>query len=165
LSGGLWLLWNDEVQVSIRFSSQHVILTVVVHIASNVDFALICVYGNPHHRQMRVLRDQISNFMQDNQGKSVVCLGDVNDIKCDIDTTSINVNKYRMRSFCSYVKKCGLFDLGYNGPAYTWTNKFSLLLLFLKGLIVAWLILIGVPSTLTQTFSIFPSCLVIMLPY
>lgn len=110
-------------QVSIRFSSQHVILTVVVHIASNVDFALICVYGNPHHRQMRVLWDQISNFMQDNQGKSVVCLGDVNDIKCDIDTTSINVNKYRMRSFCSYVKKCGLFDLGYNGPAYTWTNK------------------------------------------
>jgi hypothetical protein len=28
-----------------------------------------------------------------------------------------------MRAFNAYVKQCGLFDLGYSGPAYTWTNK------------------------------------------
>jgi hypothetical protein len=28
-----------------------------------------------------------------------------------------------MNAFCSYVKQCGLVDLGFNGPAYTWSNK------------------------------------------
>jgi hypothetical protein len=29
----------------------------------------------------------------------------------------------RISNFCCLVKNCDLFDLGYNGPAYTWTNK------------------------------------------
>uniref|UniRef100_A0ACD5UPN6 Uncharacterized protein n=1 Tax=Avena sativa TaxID=4498 RepID=A0ACD5UPN6_AVESA len=44
-SGGLWLLWTDEVQVTINFSSHHLILATVVNIASNIDFVLVCVYG------------------------------------------------------------------------------------------------------------------------
>jgi hypothetical protein len=53
----------------------------------------------------------------------MVCLGDMNEIMCEADTTSVNINKYRMHAFNSYVKNCGLFDLGYNGLAYTWSNK------------------------------------------
>jgi len=31
---------------------------------------------------------------------------------------------YRLISeFCCLIKACGFFDLGYKGPAYTWTNK------------------------------------------
>jgi len=29
----------------------------------------------------------------------------------------------RINNFCALVKQCGLIDLGYSGPAYTWTNK------------------------------------------
>jgi hypothetical protein len=29
----------------------------------------------------------------------------------------------RIADFCCMTKNCGLFDLGYNGPVYTWTNK------------------------------------------
>lgn len=122
-SGGLWLLWNDEVQVTINFSSHHLILASVLNIASNVHFALVCVYGDPHHRQTSIIWDQIATFVYDNLGKPVICMGDLNNIMSDIDTTSSHVNKYRMRTFNSYVKQCGLFDLGYSGPAYTWTNK------------------------------------------
>uniref|UniRef100_A0ACD5YDC5 Uncharacterized protein n=1 Tax=Avena sativa TaxID=4498 RepID=A0ACD5YDC5_AVESA len=42
---------------------------------------------------------------------------------CDQDTTSANVNHYRMRTFKGYVKQCALLDMGFSGPAYTWTNK------------------------------------------
>jgi hypothetical protein len=28
-----------------------------------------------------------------------------------------------MNAFCSHVKQCGLFDVGFSGPAYTWSNK------------------------------------------
>jgi hypothetical protein len=117
------LLWNDDVQVSVKFSSHNLILAVVVNIATNVEFAMACVYGDPHHRQTRVIWDQISTFVFDNLGKPVVCLGDLNNIMTDLDSTSGNVNKYRMRTFNAYVKQCGFFDLGFSGPAYTWTNK------------------------------------------
>jgi hypothetical protein len=29
----------------------------------------------------------------------------------------------RINEFCAYVKQYGFIDLGYSGPAYTWTNK------------------------------------------
>jgi endonuclease/exonuclease/phosphatase family metal-dependent hydrolase len=28
-----------------------------------------------------------------------------------------------MNAFRAFVKHCGLFDLGFSGPAYTWTNR------------------------------------------
>jgi endonuclease/exonuclease/phosphatase family metal-dependent hydrolase len=122
-SGGLWMLWSDEVHVSVKFFNQYMILAIVVDRATNADFVLACIYGDPHHQQTRMIWDNVYNFVCENLGKPVVCFGDLNDILCDMDTTSINVNKFRMRTFNSYVKQCGLFDLGYSGPAYTWTNK------------------------------------------
>jgi hypothetical protein len=122
-SGGLWLLWTEEVCVSVKFYNQYMILAIVVNRTTNVNFALACIYGDPHHRHTRMIWDHVYNFVCENLGKPVVCLGDFNDIMCDMDTTSINVNKLRMRTFNSYVKQCGLFDLGFSGPAYTWTNK------------------------------------------
>lgn len=54
----------------------------------------------------------------------MLCMGDLNNI--------MNVNKKlgpgpanvrRIFEFCCMIKDPGLFDLGYNGPACTWTNK------------------------------------------
>ena len=131
LSGGLWLLWSTDVSVSVKFSNRYLILAVVVNLATDMEFILTCVYGDPHHRWTKMIWTHVSNFLHDNMGKPVVCLGDMNNIMCDMDTTSANVNKCHMRAFNSYIKQCGLFDLGYSGPAYTWTNKcFSSVLVF-----------------------------------
>jgi hypothetical protein len=35
--------------------------------------------------------------------------------------SSVDFN--HMNAFCSIVKQCGLFDLGYDGPTYTWSNR------------------------------------------
>jgi hypothetical protein len=123
LSGGLWLLWTDKVHVDVKFSNHHIILATVVNIANRMEFALACVYGDPHHRQTGVIWNHVLNFVHDNLGKPMACMGDLNNIMCDLDTTSANVNLHRMRTFNGYVKQCGLFDLGFSGPAYTWTNK------------------------------------------
>jgi hypothetical protein len=50
-SGGLWLIWNDDLQVNIRNSSFHLILAMVVHTNTNLKFGLVCIYGDPYHRQ------------------------------------------------------------------------------------------------------------------
>jgi hypothetical protein len=54
----------------------------------------------------------------------MLCMGDLNDIMHPsekLGPSSVGVN--RMNVFCSYVKHCGLIDLGFNGPTYTWSNK------------------------------------------
>jgi hypothetical protein len=51
-------------------------------------------------------------------------MGDLKDIMHPsekLGPSSVDVN--RMNAFCSYVKHCGLIDLGFNGPTYTWSNK------------------------------------------
>jgi hypothetical protein len=93
LSGGLWLLWTDEVQVDVKFADHHVILALVVHIATSVKFALVCVYGDPHHRLTKMIWDHISAFVYDNLGSPVLCMGDLNDIMSPADTSSPNVIK------------------------------------------------------------------------
>lgn len=125
-SGGLWMLWTDEVCVSVKFSNHYMILALVINRTTNVEFALACVYGDPHHRETKMIWDHVFNFVNESLGKPMVCIGDLNDIMSDAETTSNNVNRYRMRAINSYVKQCGLFDLGFSGPAYTWTNmRFS----------------------------------------
>ena len=68
LLGGLWLIWSDEVQVSIKFFNHYVILAIVVHISTNVEFALACVYGDPHHRLTKEIWGHVSTFVLDNLG-------------------------------------------------------------------------------------------------
>ncbi|XP_071678491.1 uncharacterized protein [Lolium perenne] len=53
----------------------------------------------------------------------VMCMGDMNELLYDMDKNSININRSRMNAFRLMIKNCGLFDLGFSGPAYTWTNK------------------------------------------
>lgn len=50
-------------------------------------------------------------------------MGDMNELLYDMDKSSPITDRSRLRAFHNLVKRCGLFDLGYSGPAYTWTNR------------------------------------------
>ena len=45
------------------------------------------------------------------------CIGDLNNANEKLGPAPAHVR--RISDFCCMVKNCGLFDLGYNGPAYT----------------------------------------------
>jgi hypothetical protein len=64
--GGLWLLWSDEVCVSVKFSNHYMILALVVDRTTNVEFPLACIYGDPHHRHTWMIWDHVYNFVNDN---------------------------------------------------------------------------------------------------
>lgn len=122
-SGGLWMMWNDEVHISVVHANSHVILAKVVNIASKLEYALVCLYGDPYHRQTTQIWNEIASFVYDNLGNPVLCMGDLNEILYDADKSTPNVNIYRMHAFRFLVKQCGFIDLGFSGPAYTWTNR------------------------------------------
>ena len=47
LSGGLWVMWTDDVDVNIVSSSHYYVLASVVQKCSAVSFNLVCLYGDP----------------------------------------------------------------------------------------------------------------------
>ena len=50
-SGGLWLMWNDDLQVNVHSSSFHVILATIINRSTNQQFGLVCIYGDPYHHE------------------------------------------------------------------------------------------------------------------
>jgi hypothetical protein len=116
-------MWTDELHVSIHSVSFHVILATCVNSASNIKFGLVCIYGDPYHKQTSQIWETVASFVYDNNSLPMLCIGDMNELLYDMDKNSSNVNRHRMNAFRSLVKQCGFFDLGFSGPAYTWTNK------------------------------------------
>lgn len=52
------------------------------------------------------------------------CMRDLNDIMHPYEKSGLGrPDLRRIHAFCDYVKQCGFLDLGYIGPAYTWTNR------------------------------------------
>ena len=122
-SGGLWLMWSDDIDISVHATNFYLILATASIRSTKQKFGLVCIYGDPYHRQTRLIWDQITTFVHDNGNLPMLCMGDMNDLLYDMDKSSPVSNRSRMNAFQSLVKSCGLFDLGYSGPAYTWTNK------------------------------------------
>ena len=117
-------MWTDEVEVSIFDHSHHYIFALCINKSSQQQYGLVCVYGDPHHRSTNVIWDHVLNLVTLNSSIPMLCMGDLNELMHaneKLGPSCADVN--RISAFCAYVKQCGFIDLGYNGPAYTWTNK------------------------------------------
>jgi hypothetical protein len=98
-SGGLWLMWNDDLQLLVHSASFHVILAIVVNTTTNQKFGLVCIYGDPYHRQNNIIWDQVAAFVYDNYNLPMLCIRDMNEIPYDMDKNSPNINCARMNAF------------------------------------------------------------------
>jgi hypothetical protein len=66
----------------------------------------------------------VLHFASLNINMPMFCMGDMNEIMHGhekLGPRCVDIN--HVNAFCAYVKQCGFIDLGYNGHAYTWTNK------------------------------------------
>lgn len=117
-------MWKDEVDLTIIKDSHHLILAKGVFRNSSKTFNLVCMYGDPHHVKTTSIWQEVAGFMQENPNIPTFCMGDLNNIMHMNEKSGPNpVNAERIRNFSCLVKDCGFIDLGYSGPAYTWTNK------------------------------------------
>jgi hypothetical protein len=66
----------------------------------------------------------VQAFVVNNPGLPMFCMGDLNNImNANENLGPRPAHARRISEFCCMIKNCGLFDLGYNRPAYTWSNK------------------------------------------
>jgi hypothetical protein len=121
-SGGLALLWGDELDVEIQnYSRRHVNAKISLPFES-ATWKFTGFYGNLEAGKWGESWDLLRHL------KSMdpvlwVCLGDFNEILNQSEKWGGNErNRSSMESFQSTLDECRLLDLGYLGQKFTWNN-------------------------------------------
>lgn len=120
-SGGLWLIWGDEVKLGIIEASKNWIAAVVEQLGAD-PWLLIGVYRDPNRVSNPQIWLQLERIMEE-QENEVCLIGDFNAL------TSVQ-EKWGDRedlspkniAFRTWINEVGLIDPGHCGPAYTWNN-------------------------------------------
>ncbi|GJN11104.1 hypothetical protein PR202_ga29271 [Eleusine coracana subsp. coracana] len=79
-SGGLWLMWNDKVDLSIISSCHHLILANGIYKPTNQNYKLVCIYCDPHHQRTTEIWEEVHNFVLASPDIPIFCMGDLNNI-------------------------------------------------------------------------------------
>ncbi|GJN04805.1 hypothetical protein PR202_ga22379 [Eleusine coracana subsp. coracana] len=78
ISGGLWLLWTEDVQVAvIKFSFNYILAK--VSFDQGYVIKLACVYGDPYHVNTSNIWTKVAAFAS-NDDNPLFCMGDFNEM-------------------------------------------------------------------------------------
>lgn len=110
-SGGLGLLWNDDIQVQIFSSSQNIIHTAILIVSTGVLFDCSFVYGNPIFSQRRGLWSRLLACHVD-KTMPWFCVGDFNELLSQSEKEGIRpYHQGRANLFKDFLNVAGLMDL------------------------------------------------------
>ena len=119
--GGLALLWNDEVGLTIQnYSINHI----DAHVRSQgeLQWRFTGFYGHPvahRRRESWALLDKLHSM----DAVSWLLMGDFNEILSSDERLGESAGSQRnMYEFGEVLNRCGLVDLGYRGYPFTWKN-------------------------------------------
>ncbi|CAM8916763.1 unnamed protein product [Rhodiola kirilowii] len=119
-AGGVALLWNEAQLVSLKsYSNYHI----DVIVESESQFRLTLFYGSPRAQCRDSSWELIRRLAVDCDLPWVV-MGDFNEVCYSWEATGVRQREEsRMRAFRNVLEECGLFDLGWNGNLFTFSNK------------------------------------------
>lgn len=69
-----------------------------------------------------LLWDYLTNFARNGRLWALAGYGDLNELYCCADKNGGSLIG-KVNDLRRWVDSCGMIDLGYQGPDYTWTNK------------------------------------------
>lgn len=122
-SGGLWLIWDDDYDVSQILKNSNLIAAKVKGKGPQSDWIIVSVYGDPARASNPYICEQIDGIIEE-ENLPVLVIGDFNSIaSMDEKWGGSQVFKSGNMAFRNWVNESGLIDLGHRGPAYTWSNK------------------------------------------
>ena len=124
LSGGLQLLWNENVDVTIRsFSKGHI--DALIEDDRGINSRFTGFYGEANEA-VRHLSWELLRRIHNGDDSPWMCAGDFNEVLFDFE----HVSRARRRAsdmskFAEALEDCGLVDLGFQGELLTWNNMQS----------------------------------------
>ncbi|KAL5556024.1 hypothetical protein UlMin_038260 [Ulmus minor] len=120
-SGGLCLFWSDSITVQLLSGSKGHI-DVKVTSPNSSGWCFTGLYGNPDTS----LRSQFWNLLRrlgDSSSMPWLCGGDLNEILFGHEKQGgVERAQYLMSNFREAINYCGLADLGFRGPKFTWNR-------------------------------------------
>lgn len=119
--GGLLLLWNNDIQLTVISSTHH-----FIHVSislDNADWDVAFFYGEPN----RAFRKDFWRYYTEllsHVTRPLLCCGDFNDLLQISDKYGgVQVHYRNTANLRFFTNSLGLQDLGFTGPAFTWANN------------------------------------------
>jgi hypothetical protein len=72
-SGGLWLFWTHDVSITVVDHSHRYIFALCTSNLTSQQFGLVCIYGDPHHRNTTTIWSQVLQFVVTNTALPICC--------------------------------------------------------------------------------------------
>ncbi|XP_035546588.1 uncharacterized protein LOC118348634 [Juglans regia] len=121
--GGLMLLWKQPLEVEVLNYSRWHINAWIKEVQGNDKWLLTGFYGQPETNLREETWSLLSSFKpQEDKGWCVI--GDFNEIAAhDEKSGGKQKTERQMARFREVLEEGGLFDLGWKGDKYTWSNK------------------------------------------
>ncbi|CAN6715757.1 unnamed protein product [Malus baccata var. baccata] len=119
-AGGLSLWWDDSVEVQPLFSSKHII-DVILRKGGDSNWVRITgVYGTPYREDKAEFWEWMSSYFTPSD-IPWLCAGDFNEFLWDHEKSGgVEVLYNRPRYLENFMQATNLWDLDFNGPAFTW---------------------------------------------
>lgn len=122
-SGGLALLWKEELKVDVQSYLDSHIDAIIDNGEIGQQWRLTGFYGNSETSKREdswLLLKRLSTL----NSLSWVCLGDFNELMNGGEKEGGNARLVRqMEIFCEVINSCNLRDLGYMGQDFTWSRR------------------------------------------
>jgi hypothetical protein len=121
-SGGMALLWSENINVEIQNFSQRHINGMIEERSSGVPWKFTGFYGHPVPSKRYEAWALLRHLARLNP-VPWVCVGDFNEIvELSEKWGGSSRPNSQMQAFQQVLECCHLSDLGFNGPKFTWTN-------------------------------------------
>jgi hypothetical protein len=124
LSGGLALLWSNDVTVDLKsYSRNHIDVWITEGGAVDCQWRFTGFYGDPS-RSRRKESWKLLKFLRNSSTLPWLCGGDFNEVLHDHEQLGgIDREEWKMEGFRETVEYCGFTDLVFSGLPYTWDNR------------------------------------------
>ncbi|XP_028091500.1 uncharacterized protein LOC114291824 [Camellia sinensis] len=122
-AGGIWLLWNDlEIHCDIIAQTQHEVHAWIQVSSIPSPWLFSAIYASPTFNSRRLLWENLT-FLADSHNTRWLIMGDFNELLTSVDKFGGRpINLSRALKFKECMDHCGMLDLGFSGPKFTWTN-------------------------------------------
>ncbi|KAF9622365.1 hypothetical protein IFM89_031168, partial [Coptis chinensis] len=122
LSGGLWLLWDGDVDLNIVYVDAWIIHAKINEISSPCWY-FSGIYGN-NDFLTRKEQWQMMETLNPGNDHAWLCAGDFNDILYREEKRGGRpVYQWQCQPFADMIQNCELMDLEFVGSTFTWTNN------------------------------------------
>ena len=121
-SGGLAMLWKENINLEIMGYAGDLIDTIVTEADSRLKWKITGFYGRPEAHKRKESWDQLKALNRKFK-LPWICFGDFNEIlSMNEKMGGVQRSQRQMDEFRDAVNSCGFKDLGYNGSDYMWCN-------------------------------------------